>query len=191
MLKIKADTRKQFIAVRKLANTALHRKVEANLKALLDTLIKENNISLVGAYLPIKEEICLRQLLKWLTEFGKPYALPKIISYEKREMVFVPCTVSDTLQQNRFGISEPILDAETEPDLLIVPALAVDLHGTRLGYGHGYYDRYISKLRAKNKSLIVIAPCLEAQIHASVLPKEAHDQSVNFIVTEKRIHECV
>lgn len=191
MLSLKPDTRKKFIAIRKAADAALHRKVEANLKTLLDTLIKENNRRVIGAYLPIKEEICLRQILKWLTEIGMPYTLPKIINYEKREMVFVPHTLSDTLCQNRFGISEPVGDVETEPDLLIVPALAVDLQGTRLGYGHGYYDRYIHKLRCKNKPLIVIAPCLEAQIHANILPKEAHDQSVNFIVTEQRIHKCI
>lgn len=144
----------------------------------------------MGAYFPIKNEISLLPFMQWLNEKNIQCALPKIIHYEKRDMIFVYYAPSEQMKQNPLGIFEPVSMDEIKPDILIVPALAIDLSGTRIGYGHGYYDRYISKRRSIDKTIVVIGVCFEQQISRAPLPKEQHDQGLDFVVTERKIYLC-
>jgi 5-formyltetrahydrofolate cyclo-ligase len=97
-----------------------------------------------------------------------------------------------------FGIPEPPGDlpamAKERPDIIIVPSLAVDVHGFRLGYGGGYYDRYIEEVRETDKACtkntmgkcrLIIAIQRSAFVTEQTLPHEPHDQRVNAVLTER------
>ena len=188
----KTSIRKKFADERKQAATAPEstKKIIVHLKKLLKAIIAGEQNCLIGAYFPLKEEVSLLSLMDWLHEKGLRYALPKIIHYERCEMIFVVTTPQSQMKPNAFGIVEPNSTEEVAPDILIVPTLAADLSGTRLGYGHGYYDRYIAKQRAAGENLAVIGVCFEEQISRAPLPKECHDQALDFVVTERGIYSC-
>lgn len=189
----KKNIRKKFARARKQIadGPVLTQEITANFKKLLKMLTKTDKNCLVGTYFPIQNEVSLLPLMEWMDEIGLLYALPKVIHYDNRDMIFVACTLRDPMQKNSFGIFEPITSEAVEPNILIIPALAVDSSGIRIGYGHGYYDKYISKLRSSGKNLVVIGACFEQQISENPLPKEVHDQALNFIVTERKIYRCV
>ena len=84
---------------------------------------------------------------------------------------------------SRFGIREPIGEAyEGEIDVIVMPLLAVDERGNRLGYGGGYYDRFLKKYQGATR----VAYCYDFQILKDV-PTESWDEKVDLIVTDKRI----
>jgi 5-formyltetrahydrofolate cyclo-ligase len=84
-----------------------------------------------------------------------------------------------------FGLKEPAREwPQEDPDILIVPLLAFDASGHRLGYGGGYYDRTLQALRAK-KTVIAVGLAFSGQQRDDLL-NEPHDQTLDFVVTEKR-----
>jgi 5-formyltetrahydrofolate cyclo-ligase len=84
------------------------------------------------------------------------------------------------------NVPEPAASAkERRPDLLIVPLLAFDNDGYRLGYGAGYYDRYLSEHRAK-RTIRAIGIAYAGQ-HVDKLPHEPHDEPLDAVVTEERV----
>ncbi len=101
----------------------------------------------------------------------------------------VPFNNGDPVVTGKFGQPEP-LDAragiEKSPDVVIVPAVAVDREGRRLGYGKGYYDRFISGLREKGKSPFVIALAFSFQLRDKI-PDDPWDEGLDCIVTEAEV----
>jgi 5-formyltetrahydrofolate cyclo-ligase len=137
------------------------------------------NAGTVGCYASLSREIDTQPVLKLILETGKTLALPK--TRGKGIMDF--CRVLDPafLHPGRLSILEPEEDAQIIPpeelDLLLIPALAVDLHGCRLGQGGGYYDRYLP-----NTSCPLAALVLSRQVVPSI-PCGERDFLVQWIVT--------
>ena len=100
-------------------------------------------------------------------------------------MNFCRWSSQDPLQINKFGIPEPISSKILYPDLLLVPLVAFDSRLNRLGYGGGFYDRYIEKVE-KIKQVIKIGLAFSFQKISSV-PTNQYDKRLDFIVTEKEI----
>lgn len=101
----------------------------------------------------------------------------------------VPYSRDDPVVSGRFGQPEPVNaeeDVHGNPDIVIVPAVAVDREGWRLGYGKGYYDRYIAGLREKGATPFVIAPVFSFQL-IDALPHDFWDERLDCIVTEKDV----
>lgn len=121
---------------------------------------------------------------------GKSVVTPKVISASHQlEHYLLPHF--EALMPGAFGILEPSaahgavrLEALHEIDLIIVPGLAFDRKGHRLGYGGGYYDRLLAELDATKMALAFAAQIVEA------VPAEAHDERVDFVVTEEEIIAC-
>lgn len=96
------------------------------------------------------------------------------------------------LKSGAFGIMEPkrkVAVDEKVIDAVIVPGVAFDREGHRLGYGHGYYDKLLHKLGRKNTDIRKIGLAYDFQI-IEKLPKEEHDQKMNMIVTESGVIKC-
>ena len=89
---------------------------------------------------------------------------------------------------NRYHIPEPIGTDSIIPNIIIVPLVTCDIKGNRIGYGKGYYDKYLAKQRKTNQLSHVIGLCYEKQISRSTLPHEEHDQQLDVIITEKQIY---
>ena len=85
---------------------------------------------------------------------------------------------------NKYGIPEPISNKVKYPDILLVPVVAYDKNLNRIGYGGGFYDRYIKKIK-KNKKIITIGLAYSFQ-KVKKIPINEYDIKLDFIVTEKR-----
>lgn len=141
--------------------------------------------TIVAGFWPKGDEIDLRPLLLALHEDGYATALPATPAAAS-PLVFRTWTPGMTLRSGVFGTSEPDETIDTvEPDALLVPLLAVDADGYRLGYGGGYYDRTLGALRARRR-VLAIGVAFEAQrvVH---LPRTADDQRLDWLLTETRL----
>lgn len=122
---------------------------------------------------------------------GKRVAVPRVDAEARRLDLYPIASVVRDLAPGFAGILEPRTDGRpplplSEIDLAVVPGVAFDAAGCRLGRGGGYYDRWIAAAGGK---IPIVGLAFECQI-ADRLPVESHDRQVGFIVTEKRIIAC-
>ena len=135
-----------------------------------------------------RREVDIRPLIMYLRAMGKQIVLP-VITRARSEpaMVSVLFESEDRLQANRWGIYEPVRGPEvdrTTIDAVISPALAADAHGTRVGYGGGYYDRYLTGMNTP-----IICPIYDACVYP-LLETEPHDIPVQVLVSESETIDC-
>ncbi len=136
----------------------------------------------VSAYWPIGSEIDPRPLMIRLHEDGHPIALP-VTPERGNPLVFRAWRPDDTLEAAGFGTRVPLaVQPELTPRVLIVPLLAFDRAGHRLGYGGGFYDRTLTRLR-QSGPVLAVGVAYAAQEVAAV-PRDGSDQPVDWIVTE-------
>jgi len=139
--------------------------------------------SVVAGYWPIKEEIDPRPLMLVLAGLGHSLALP-VVSGADQPLEFRAWPPGGALIPGPHGTSQPPIDAATvDPDLLLVPLLAFDDGLYRLGYGGGYYDRTLARLRRHGK-VRAVGLAYSAQRVPS-LPVGPWDQRLDMVVTEQ------
>ena len=155
-----------------------------NFLLLNKTLNKFKNIKKIGAYYPINCEIDCFETLKKLEKNGYKISLPIIKS--KNKIDFHEWSFGDRLKVGLMGIPEPYNSKQVYPDIIFVPMVAFDKHKYRLGYGGGYYDRYIDKI-SKLKKIITIGMAFSFQ-EVNKLPINKYDKKLDFIITEKSIN---
>jgi len=136
----------------------------------------------VSGYVPMGDEIDDMVLLARLHALGHVCALPVVVA-PGAPLLFRRWRPGDTLVPGVWKIPMPPEDAETVvPDVLLVPLLAFDAAGYRLGYGGGYYDRTLAALRPKGAVAVGVA--FSGQQVAAV-PHEDHDERLDWVVTER------
>ena len=157
--------------------------VVAGLAQRAGILAASRNGAVVAGYWPIRDELDCRPLLANLAEIGWECALPVVID-DNGPLVFRRWRLDEALVPGRFGIAEPCaLCPAVTPDVVLVPMLAFDRNGHRLGHGAGYYDRTLAELRRRHPAVLAVGLAFAAQeVHA--LPAEPHDQRLDWIVTE-------
>lgn len=136
----------------------------------------------LALYSPILNEVFTEEVFAQARKLGKRVVFPRV---QGPAMQFFEVTGREELQAGNFGILEPQGTQSipiAELDLLLVPGVAFDQAGHRLGYGKGYYDRLLQQ-RSPHCSLVGF--CFEFQLVAS-LPVEAHDIRMDLLVTEQR-----
>ena len=101
-------------------------------------------------------------------------------------MSFFSWRKNEVLNVNEFGILEPLKSQEKVPDIMLIPMLAFDKNKYRLGYGKGFYDRYLNKYLKKFKNILTVGVAFSFQRHHK-LPINNNDVKLDFIVTEKGI----
>ena len=150
--------------------------------ARLDKVDAYRNAVSVGMYHSIGSEIPTRGMIQTLLYAGRKVCLPRVTG---NELEFREITDSSSLEAGSFGIMEPkvrcpVMDSL---DVVLVPSVGISLHGDRLGYGRGFYDRYLEM-----NDIITISPVLEKQIVRQI-PRTRTDHTIDWIVTEDRIHD--
>lgn len=137
----------------------------------------------VSAYWPIDDEFDVRPMLAWFASQGWACGLPALVGRD-RPLEFRRWHPGDLLVTGQLGTSEPASGAPVMvPVLLLVPLLAFDRQGHRLGYGGGYYDRTLAGLRAGRRILAVgVAFAGQAVDH---VPHGLEDQRLDWVVTEE------
>ncbi len=151
------------------------RQIQANLERIEDY----RNAKSIAFYYPIGSEVKTQDLMLKVLSLGKEVLLPKV---QGGELDFRKITDLNSLEKGSFDIMEPKDNCEKSDkiDVIIVPTVGISADGNRLGYGHGYYDRFLAKTDA-----VSIALTYEKQIIKSV-PSTENDVTINWIVTEDR-----
>jgi 5-formyltetrahydrofolate cyclo-ligase len=145
--------------------------------------------AIVSGYWPLSGELDPRVAMARLAGRGHPLALPRLDG-SGRPLRFLAWRAGDVLDAGAFGLMEPQpAQPELLPDLVLVPLLAFDRQGGRLGYGKGYYDRTLAKLRAGPRPPVAIGLAFADQEVADV-PTGPHDVALDAVVTEHALLRC-
>lgn len=137
-------------------------------------------------YINIKNEVMTNDILRYFWTQNKKTAAPKVLG---NKMDFYYFSNESELLKGYFDIPEPadvtddnrlVIDKE---DVIIIPGLAFDIKGGRVGYGKGFYDKYMTK----NKNLTKIAIAYDFQISENIIETSEYDVKPDYIVTDKRV----
>ena len=181
---------------RKARTAASKRRAEAHeqLKDLAGIALAERGLPLglaagiVSGFIPYKSEITTIPLMNRLRREGWQTALPVVIA-PNEPLVFRAWTPGDELVPGVWDIPIPPQTApEVIPDVLLVPMLAFDRRGYRLGYGGGFYDRTLEKIRALKK-VMAVGVAYHAQMVEEV-PLGPHDAPLDYVMTEQETFAC-
>jgi 5-formyltetrahydrofolate cyclo-ligase len=186
-MRVKVEMRKRMRALRKTMPSSACAVRSARIVQRLSALAPVANARAVALFWPIEErhEVDLRPLDASLRERGARVAYPWV-DPETRAMTFRFVAHPDAMQEQGFGFREPAPgDTEASPgelEAVVVPALAVDPRGHRVGYGAGYYDRTLPRFAPPAVS---IAVAFDFQLVLET-PRTESDVSVTWIVTDAR-----
>lgn len=143
---------------------------------------------IVGGYWPIGDEMDILPLLAALRERGVALALP-VVAAPGRPLSFRTWRPGDEMAPGAHGISAPLPDAATViPSLLVVPLLAFDAQGWRLGYGAGYYDRTLEAFAADGRAVTAVGVAYAAQ-EVPEVPHDGGDVRLDALVTEAATYQ--
>ncbi len=171
--------RKEYISKRNLILREFSglARIEAVFFTLLENIQKVSN---VAGYYPTNQELDIRPLLLKLKEKSYNILLPRLLPENKMEFV----RWNGKLQATpHFDSKEPPEGTIVIPDIAIIPLICCDRWGNRIGYGKGYYDRYL----AANQKIIKVALIPEELIVNEPIHTESHDIKLNYIVTENEL----
>ena len=141
--------------------------------------------TIVSGFSPLKSEINPVPLMRKLSDAGAQLALP-VVAGRGKPLIMRAWSFGEPLDSGVWGIREPKADArEVAPDILIVPLLAFDRSGNRIGYGAGYYDMTIAKFRA-TKPVLAVGIAYAAQEIPSV-PATERDARLDLVLTERDV----
>lgn len=191
----KAALRRAYGALRAGLTPCERAAAEADIRDKLFSLPAWADAPLVCGYTSVRNEIGMESVWERAAARGKGYALPVTVTDAgEGKMVFrrLPGFCPNALTPARFGIPEPpdacpTLDlGDLHGALILVPGLAFDEEGFRVGYGGGYYDRFLAALR--QAAIPVTAVGLVFSVcRAASLPREPHDIPVDYVLDERRI----
>jgi 5-formyltetrahydrofolate cyclo-ligase len=141
--------------------------------------------AVVSGFWPMTEELDIRPLMIELFNEGCQLCLP-VVAGKRQPLIFRAWRPGDAMEQGVFGTLHPSPKREVlEPDALIVPLLACDRDGWRLGYGGGFYDRTLRGLRAR-KPVTAMGVAFDAQLLPETVPHGPDDERLDWLLTDKR-----
>jgi 5-formyltetrahydrofolate cyclo-ligase len=180
-LRSKAELRAAVLAARDALNDE-QRAAAAQAVATRGLPFEVAAGTVVAGYAPIRSEFDPMPLLRKLADDGARLALP-VIGERECPLQFRSFAIGEALERGLFGIAQPApTSAELVPDVLLVPLVAFDRSGHRIGYGAGYYDRTMEGLRGLKRTIAVGLAFAVQEIGA--VPALPHDARLNYVLTE-------
>ena len=176
----KARLRKQLLDARDAMSLDFikitSKEIQDNLRKIDYFRIAES----IGAYYSIGSEVRTQDILQEILNSGKQLSLPKVV---KDNLVFKQISSLSDLELGNFSVMEPKNKCETvkNMDVIIVPAIALSREGFRLGYGFGYYDKFLHGKKSKTIALSYAKQVIKSFTH------DSHDVKMNYIVTEDKV----
>ncbi len=191
----KADLRTLYATRRAAVSDDDRLAMTSALWAHLFSLPAWTSAPLIVGYASIRGELDLTPVWQAAIAAGKTYALPCTVTDAREgQMLFRRLSAFDpaALIPGRYGIPEPPADhpilapADLDGALMLVPGLAFDREGFRIGYGGGYYDRFLAPLRTSEVCITTVGAAFSC-CQADALPHDPHDIPVDIIISERRI----
>lgn len=186
----KDDLRKKILALRRSQSIAQVEIVSSLIQKRILFLPLFKSAKAILFYLASKDEVQTKELIRKALSLSKKVGVP-LVDPERKQII--PSWIRDIDQELTIGfrgILEPkkscirIFDSQ-ELDLIIVPGVAFDPKGHRLGLGGGFYDRFLARV----SGIVFLSPAFEFQVVDQV-PYQDHDITVDYIITEKRVICC-
>lgn len=144
--------------------------------------------TIVSGFAAIRDEINPAALMSWLHAEGFRLALP-VMQGRGKPLLLRSWTPGDMMAPAAWGIAEPLDDKpEVDPDVVLVPLLAFDARGHRLGYGGGFYDRTLNRLR-KSKRIVAVGLAYDEQ-RVDEVPVESYDEKLDWVLTPSGPQKC-
>jgi len=143
-------------------------------------------LSPVAGYWPVGGEIDPRPLLAALAKAGRQIALPRVAT-RAGDARFYIWNAGEALSADAFGVPSPPPGQELHPQLILVPLLAFDRAGRRLGQGGGHYDRILTRYRAQGA---IAAGLAYAQQEMKLVPAGSHDAPLDWVITPREAIRC-
>ncbi|MBN2307143.1 5-formyltetrahydrofolate cyclo-ligase [Candidatus Peregrinibacteria bacterium] len=180
----KDEIRSSALKKRKALSSEKQEEKSEKIISRLEALDVFKQAEVVLIYYSHHGEVRTQELMaRWIGR--KQFLLPRLT--EGDTFLVQPVSSLETLEENRFGIPEPAV-SEVEaprPDLIVVPGVAFDRDGNRIGMGSGYYDRFLED----KKDVPKVALAYSEQVLDEV-PKEPYDEPVDYIITEDEVIRC-
>jgi 5-formyltetrahydrofolate cyclo-ligase len=184
---LKAELRKAALA-RRDAMPPAERQAAAEAIAARPFPLPIASGAIVSGFMPLRSEINPLPLMRKLAAAGAKLALP-VVAGRGRPLIMRAYAFGQALAEGVWGIREPMPDApEVEPDILLVPLAAFDRKGNRIGYGAGYYDMTIGRLRGL-KSVVAVGLAFAAQ-EVPEVPVTPRDARLDLVLTERETIDC-
>lgn len=185
----KAQLRQELLQRRAQLVPSYRKQATQAITNLLINLPQFQRSHTIFTYWSVGSELATQPLIKAAQTKQKVIALPRV--YAQRKMQAQLFQGQQALQKSSLGVLEPKITAPiidpAELDLVIVPCLTCSLAGERLGYGGGYYDRY---LQQQSLTATTVALCF-AQLQSAQVPVTSLDYSVDFVITEQGVSKVV
>ena len=150
---------------------------------LIKKIIKNKGIN-IAIYFPNSYEVNVLKILE--VEYFKKFNFLLPIIKKNNSMKFYKWKKNGVLLINKYGIPEPVKTKETIPSIVLLPLLAYDKNKNRIGYGKGFYDKFLNKFLKTRKKILTIGVAFSFQKHHK-LPNNNKDYKLNYIITEKGI----
>jgi 5-formyltetrahydrofolate cyclo-ligase len=183
----KAALRADALARRSRVTEAEAKAFAAHLAEAGGAFATDRAAKIASVFWAIKDEVATLPLLEGLAARGIGTALPVMLGFGK-PLEFRSWAPGAPLVEAKWGIMEPAPALEVFPDLVFVPLLAFDRTGNRVGYGAGFYDRTLARLRAKQR-IAAVGVGYAVQEFPSV-PAEATDERLDYVLTDREWIVC-
>ena len=179
----KISVRKKLIKIRKKKYS--NNLTISSIKLFKFLKKKKLNPYIIGGYYPFNYELDILNILEKFEKKNYIISLPKIS--KNNQMDFFKWSFKEPLKINKYGIPETTSNEKIFPNILLIPLVGFDDQFNRLGYGGGYYDRYLSKVQDKHR-IIKIGVGFSFQKIKNI-PVNRHDKKLDSIITEREIIE--
>jgi len=188
MKEIKSKIRRQLLSKRKQLSEKERLRLSLEISAKILNLPEYQRAKTVLLYYSFQNEVNTLGLIESTLQLKKNLLLPVSLfeshSLEARQIK----NLKNDLYLGKFGIKEPLQKCKTFSekmiDLIIIPGVGFNLNGARLGYGKGFYDRFLKKCTGK-----FVGICFECQISNNI-NSEPHDVNMHKVITEKKCIDC-
>ena len=180
----KEELRKKYILIRNRVENKTQKSEIISEK--IQEQIEYKNAKIIALYKNLKSEVSTEKLIEDSINLGKCVALPKVVNNELK--FYKIKSLKEKFIKSNFGVEEPIENEinyinQKDIGLIIVPGICFDKEKNRLGFGKGYYDRYL-----QNENINTIGICFEEQIVENIIPTTEYDVAMKKIITDKKIY---
>ncbi len=184
----KREVRSEVLSMREKLSDEAVASMSGSIIERLEDFPAYVSAGVVMAYMDYRKEVMTTRLIERALASGKRIVLPLTVPEQRRLLLIEVRDIKNDIAEGFKGIREPVYDIARsvnagEVDLVIVPGVVFDARGYRIGYGGGYYDRFLM-----NTGACKVGLAFEMQMRP--VTEEEHDIKMDYIITEKRMIEC-